>query len=74
MDKPKLVSWDEVIEAWNALRANNLTLFIENIIQPEYQGHRYMIFTMPGCELMVDLDTPMRVAHRGGLRAVLETL
>lgn len=32
-----------------------------------------MILVAPGCELMVDLDTPMRVAHRGGLKAVLET-
>ena len=73
MDKPKLVSWDEVIEAWNTLHEHDRTLLIRDIIQPEYRGHRYMILVAPGCELMVDLDTPMRVAHRGGLKAVLET-
>ena len=25
MDKPKLVSWDEVIEAWNTLHEHDLT-------------------------------------------------
>lgn len=73
MDKPKLVSWDEVAEAWNELRKDGMTLLIRDIVQPEYRGHRYIILTAPGCELMVDLDTPMRVAHRGGLKAVLET-
>ena len=69
----KQVSWDEVVEAWNELKKDGLTLLIRDITQPEYRGHRYMILVAPGCELMVDLDTPMRVAHRGGLKAVLET-
>lgn len=69
----KQVSWDEVVEAWSELKKDGLTLLIRDITQPEYRGHRYMILVAPGCELMVDLDTPMRVAHRGGLKAVLET-
>ena len=68
----KQVSWDEVVEAWNELRKDDLTLLIRDIVQPEYRGHRYMILTAPGVGLMVDLDTPMRVAHRGGLKAVLD--
>ena len=69
----KQVSWDEVIEMWNILQKDNLTLLIRDIKQPEFRGHRYMILTAPGVELMVDLDTPLNIPHRGGLKAVLET-
>lgn len=69
----KQVSWDEVVEAWEAHRHEGLTLLIRDIVRTESDGHRHMVLSAKGYELMVDLDTPMRVAHRGGLRAVLET-
>lgn len=67
------VSWDEVEEALDELEEQGLTLLIRSLGRKEEYGHRFLTLVAPQVVLEVDVDTPMGISHRGGLKAVLET-